>query len=61
MGYFKLHHGAEGFEALDLFLDFGDSGAQLIELFEAEETVADGTLEKDIERHSVEVLLNYIN
>ena len=53
--YFELQHLAEGLKSLDLFLDFGDSGVEFIELFEVEESVADGALEEDIDRHSVEV------
>lgn len=45
----------EGLESLNLFLNLGDSGIKLIELFELEETIANGALEQDVEGHKVEV------
>jgi len=50
-----VHSGAESFECFDLFLHFCDSHADLVELFQVEEPIADGTFEQDIDWHKVEV------
>jgi len=53
--YFELDHGAESLECFDFLLHLGGGGAQLVEFFQAEQSISDGTLEQDIQRHGVEV------
>lgn len=55
--YLEVYCFGEGLEILDFLLHFSNAGVELIELFKLEEPVADGTLEQQVQRHKVEVII----